>query len=136
MTSTATTDRAELDRIVQSYLDGRCADEQADFLEDNHTLWTDSLWRLLEQADQALERARQDIRGPERASVLNDLEDECERIDILLNDLLGPVEANGPDPEAVVVGTAQLQLSWSAGQIIAWAGGHEAETASAPHQHH
>ncbi len=127
MTSAATIDRADLDRIVQSYLDERCPDEQANLLEANHLLWTDSLWRLLEQADQALERARQEVRGPERASVLNDLEDECERIDALLSDLLGPAVVSGPDPDAVVVGKAQLQLSWSAGQIIAWGGGHEAE---------
>lgn len=129
MTPTATIDRVELDRIVQQYLDGRSTVEQEDFLEANHPLWIDSLWRLLEQADQALERARQSVKGPERASVLNDLEDECERIDDLLSDLIGPLESDGPDPEAVVVGQAQLQLSWSAGQIIAWGGGHEAEPA-------
>ncbi len=127
MTSMATIDRAKLDRIVQNYLDGHSSDKEADFLETNHPLWTDSLWRLLEQADHALESARQAVRGPERASVLNDLEDECDRIDELISDLLGPVVSTGPDPEAVVVGTAQLQLSWSEGQIIAWAGGHEAE---------
>jgi len=120
-------DRSQLDRIVQQYLDGRCSDDDADFLENNHPLWIDSLWRLLEDADRALEQARQSVRGPERAAVLNDLEDECERIDELLSDLAGPLTVAGPDPEAVVVGTAQLQLSWSAGQIIVWAGGHEAE---------
>ena len=127
MTSTATADRDELDRIVQNYLDGRSTDEEADYLESNHPLWADSLWRLLESADQALERARQNVRGPERAAVLNDLEDECDRIDELLSDLIGPLVVSGPDPDAVVVGTTQLQLSWSHGQIIAWAGGHEAE---------
>jgi len=70
-------DRAELDRIVQDYLDDRCTDAEADFLEANHPLWIDSLWRLREHADQELERARQSVRGPERASVLNDFEDEC-----------------------------------------------------------
>jgi len=129
MTSTATIDRAELDQIVLDYLDGRCSDEMADFLEDNHRLWIDSLWRLLERADIALEQARQSVKGPERASVLNDLEDECDRIDALLSDLAGPVVVSGPDPDAVVVGKAQLQLSWSEGQIIAWGGGHEAEPA-------
>jgi len=127
MTSTAAIDRVELDRIVQAYLDQRCTDAEADFLEDNHPLWVDSLWRLLEHADQNLERARQTVRGPERASVLNDFENECDRIDELLTDLIGPLAISGPDLEAVVAGTAQLQLSWSHGQIIAWAGGHEAE---------
>jgi len=127
MTTTATVDRDELDRIVQDYLDGRGSDQEADFLEANHPLWTDSLWRLLERADHKLEQARQNVRGPERAAVLNDFEDECDRIDELLADLIGPLTVSGPDPDAVVAGTAQLQLSWSHGQIIAWAGGHEAE---------
>ena len=129
MTSASTMSRAELDRIVQNYLDDRASDEEADFLEANHALWSDSLWRLLEQADYALEKARQDVRGPERASVLNDLEDQCDHIDELISDLNGPVVVSGPDPDAVVIGTAQLQLSWSTGQIIAWAGGHKAEPA-------
>ncbi|MCH9802627.1 hypothetical protein K0U73_02370 [bacterium] len=129
MTSASTMSRVELDRIVQNYLDDRASDEEADFLEANHALWSDSLWRLLEQADSALEKARQDVRGPERASVLNDLEDQCDHIDELISDLNGPVVVSGPDPDAVVIGTAQLQLSWSTGQIIAWAGGHEAEPA-------
>jgi len=59
MTATSTMDRSELDRIVQDYLDNRCTDAEADFLEANHPLWVDSLWRLLERADQDLERARQ-----------------------------------------------------------------------------
>ena len=120
-------DRERLDRIVQQYLDGRISDADEDFLEDNHELWTDSLWRLLEQADAALEHARQNVKGPERASVLNDLEDECDRIDALITDIAGPLEVAGPDPDAVVTGEAQLQLSWSRGQIIAWSGGHDAE---------
>ncbi|MEM7094702.1 MAG: SNF2-related protein [Actinomycetota bacterium] len=123
----ASIDRDNLDRIVQQYLDNRISDVDEDFLEANHPLWVDSLWRLLEQADVALEHARQNVKGPERASVLNDLEDECERIDDLITDLVGPVEVKGPDPDAVVTGTAQLQLSWSRGQILAWTGGHAAE---------
>ncbi|MBT5753462.1 MAG: hypothetical protein HOI41_00635, partial [Acidimicrobiaceae bacterium] len=47
MTSTSTMSRVELDRIVQNYLDDRASDEEADFLEANHALWSDSLWRLL-----------------------------------------------------------------------------------------
>jgi len=127
MTSTAAVDRVALDRMVQRYLDGRESDADAEFLEANQPVWIDSLWRLLEAADVALERARQDVRGPERSSVLADLEKECDRIDALLADIIGPLEVAGPDPDAVVVGTAQLQLSWSAGQLIAWAGGHQAE---------
>ena len=96
MTSTATIGREKLDRIVQSYLDGRSSDEEVDFLEANHPLWTDSLWRLLERADAAFEAARQTVNGPERNSVLNDLEDDCDRIDDLLADLLGPLETPRP----------------------------------------
>jgi len=120
-------DRAALDAIVQRDLDDHSTEADIEFLEANHALWVDSLWRLLERADAALEQARQTVKGPERSSVLNDFEAECDLINDLLDDLAGPVEVAGPDPDAVVVGHAQLQLSWTRGQIIAWSGGHQAE---------
>lgn len=117
--------------MVQRYIDDRISDADADFLEANHPLWVDSLWRLLERADVALERARQTVKGPERNAVLNDLEDECDRIDELLADLIGPLKETGPDLSGLVAGQAQLQLAWSSGQIIAWSAGHDTEPGDA-----
>lgn len=117
--------RDELDRLVQRYLDGVETDAEADYLEANHPHWVDSLWRLLEKADTELERARHNVKGPARGSILNDLETECLRIDELLEDLIGPSEPTGPDTSTLVAGEAQLQLSWSQGEIVVWAGGHE-----------
>jgi len=131
MTSSTAVDREHVDRMTQDYVDGIATDTDADWLEANPLIWADSLWRLLEQADQRIERARQSVKGPERAAVLNDLEDEADRIDELLTDLIGAPTDLPPDPAELVSGIAQLQLSWSSGQVIAWTGGHEAEPGDA-----
>ena len=70
--------------------------------------------------------------------VLNDLDEECFRIDDALTQLVGPPEekeltplpsnkpknrSNEPDEKT---GTAQLQLSWNDGQLVAWLAGHNA----------
>ncbi len=130
MNAIGTAGREQLDRMVQRYLDDRCSPDDISFLESNHELWADSLWRLLEHVDHAIERARHNIKGPERSSVINDLEDEAHYIDDLLTDLTGAPPEAAPAPTVstdLVQGELQLQLSWSSGQIISWAGGHQTE---------
>ena len=129
-----TSEHAEaLDQIAQAHLDGLATPAQIKTLEADHPAWTASLWRLLDDADLALERARKTIRGPERANVLNDLDDECFRIDDALTALLGPPaeEELTPAPKQPPAprektGVAQLQLSWNDGQLVAWMAGHDA----------
>ena len=70
--------------------------------------------------------------------VLNDLDEECFRIDDALTQLVGPPEEkeltplpnnkpkNRSNEPAEKTGTAQLQLSWNDGQLVAWLAGHNA----------
>ncbi|MDW3177319.1 MAG: DEAD/DEAH box helicase [Acidimicrobiia bacterium] len=129
-----TTEHPEaLDQIAQAHLDGLASPAQIKILEADPKAWTASLWRLLDDADAALERARRTVRGPERANVLNDLDDECYRIDEELTRLLGPPTEDEltPAPKQSQApreknGVAQLQLSWNDGQLVAWMAGHDA----------
>ncbi len=131
---------AQLDEFALANLDGRATPEQVKILAADKDAWAAALWRLLDDADAALERARKTVRGPERANVLNDLDEECFRIDDALTELIGPAaeEELTPDPNqkkqqqqkqqapAEKTGTAQLQLSWNDGQLVAWMAGHDA----------
>lgn len=124
-----------LDEIAQAHLDGLATPAQTRVLESDTRAWAESLWRLLDQADAALARARREVRGPERANVLNDLDDECYRIDEALTALIGPPSEDElievpkhqqQQPIREKAGVAQLQLSWNDGQLVAWFAGHEA----------
>jgi len=131
---TSTEQQSALDELAQAHLDGLATPAQIAALESSPDAWAASLWHLLDEADEALDRARQSIRGPERANVLNDLDDECFRIDEALTALIGaPAEEeltpaprqSSPAPREKS-GVAQLQLSWNDGQLVAWVAGHDA----------
>jgi SNF2-related domain/SNF2 Helicase protein/Helicase conserved C-terminal domain len=90
---------------------------------------------LLDQAESRLAAARRELRGPERAVVLADLDADCWRIDAALTELVGepddddlqpPTEdrRGGDTPSTPpVIGEVQLHLSRSDGRIVAWAAG-------------
>ncbi len=116
---------------MQAHLDGLATDEQARYLQENTEDWAASLFRLLDAAEMALSSARRDVRGPARAMVLSDLDEECFRIDAAITALVGaaqedelvplePVEQPLPPPATTPV---QLQLSRTDGRIVAWASG-------------
>ncbi len=111
----------EIDRLAQKHLDDRATAEEIALLESDRDAWIASLWRLLDEAEAALRRAQHNVRGHERAAVLADLDNECYRIDDVLNILEGPLP--DPEPEPVLVETTQLQLSWTQGRLVAWAAG-------------
>ncbi len=126
-----------LEDLAQAHVDGRATAEQLALLEADKDAWVAALWRLLDYADDTLEHARKTVRGPERANILNDLDEECFRIDAALTALIGPPK----DEELVPVknqggrnkqqprdktGTPQLQLSWNDGELVAWVAGHDA----------
>jgi len=85
-----------------------------------------------------LERDEKEPAFSQHRACLNDLDEECFRIDDALTELLGPAaeEELTPDPTqkkqkqqaapAEKTGTAQLQLSWNDGQLVAWVAGHDA----------
>ncbi|MEZ5168888.1 MAG: hypothetical protein R2695_21275 [Acidimicrobiales bacterium] len=131
-----TTDRAvlrssQLDRLVQAHIDGAATDEERAYLADRKAAWEESLWRLLDEAEGRLDRARRNLRGAERAVVLADLDADCWRIDRALTELVGePAEEelqpahHEAFPEAAPeapTGRVQLHLSRSEGRIVAWA---------------
>ncbi|MFT7473325.1 MAG: hypothetical protein ACI81L_000240 [Verrucomicrobiales bacterium] len=68
--------------------------------------------------------------------MLNDLDDECFQIDDALTAIIGAPkeeELTAPsrskqqvEPPVEKTGTAQLQLSWNDGQLVAWVAGHDA----------
>ncbi|WP_287289244.1 permease [Okeania sp. SIO2B9] len=76
----------------------------------------------------ALEQVTRDVRGPERSMVLADFEAEHRRIDDVLTELIGPASVRSPEPSepnkpaapVVEEGITQLQLSWTAGRVVAW----------------
>lgn len=126
--------------MVQSHIDGRATEEEIAYLREREAAWTASLWRLLDEAETRLAAARQNLRGPTRATVLADLDEDCFRIDAVLTEVTGPADEADlqPLPEqqqpertattaaaapAPIVGDVQLHLSRSDGRIVAWASG-------------
>ncbi len=118
--------------MTQAHLDDRATEDQVRHLESDPDAWAASLYRLLDAAEAALSAARRDVKGSARAVVLNDLDEECFRIDAALTALIGepaedelvPIEEPAQTGPAEVVGTVQLHLSRTDGRIVAWAAGH------------
>ena len=120
-----------MDQLVQSHLDGQATEEQIRYLHDNTEDWAASLFRLLDAAESALASARRDVRGPARAMVLGDLDEECFRIDAAITALIGapaedelvPLSPVEQSPAAPPTAPVRLQLSRTDGRIVAWASG-------------
>ena len=75
--------------------------------------------------------AVRDLSGPERDQVVSDLEAELERLELAYDRLTGASDAAdavlvAPDP----VGEVRLQASWSANEVVVWAGGPDTVPAS------
>jgi hypothetical protein len=144
---------AEFKELAQAHLDGLATDADLGILEAHEEDWVEALQALHRDVQATIDRVRSEVRGPERALVLADFEEERERIDAMLVELTGSspnapaVEASrderprsGPDTDrkpaddgqaedraASLPRTVQLQLSWHEGQVVAWAGGHEVD---------
>ena len=129
-----------LEDYAQAAIDGLAGKEQLAVLEADKDAWAAALWRLLDLADARLERARKTFRGPARANVLHDLDNECFRIDDALTALVGPpkeeeltsLPRNRKEKPPEKTGTPQLQLSWNDGQLVAWVSGHDARYEQEP----
>ncbi len=132
VTETTARSEAAFDDAAQAHLDGLASSDQVAMLKADEPGWVAALFRLLDDADKALETARREMRGPGRANVLNDLDEECFRIDAAITELIGPPteEELAPPPnerkpadKPREPGTTRLQLSWKGGHVVAWAGG-------------
>jgi len=102
-------------------------------LEADPEAWQLALYSLLADTDEALESVRT-LTGPERDQVVADFESERLALQRALRRQLGEPELDHGEIAADdefnfalstedVVGTMQLQVSWSPGRVVAWAGG-------------
>ena len=137
---TAAPDRARLEALVQAELDGRASAEDRALLEADRRRWEWVVEDLLDEVEDALDAVRERLRGAERAQVLADFEAERHDLVRALRRARGvPEDADdgldrygdddAPDAPATPAedGVARLQLSWSAGRLVAWAAGPGAE---------
>ncbi|MEX2659362.1 MAG: DEAD/DEAH box helicase [Acidimicrobiales bacterium] len=117
--------------LAEAAAAGEATLEQLAVLRAHPGAWRDVLERLLDETDEHLEAVRS-IRGEERHQIVADFEAERDRLSAAL-DLLAGVTAAGPGgaPAMQAPGEVRLQLSWSAGQLVAWAGGPFVATADA-----
>ena len=126
-----------VDALAQADIDGRATAGERALLEANRDAWIGSLWRLLDDAEEALASARRTVKGAARGSVLSDLDEECFRIDARLTALTGPpaphelaplrpehTEEEAASKPQAYTGAMQLHLSRTDGRIVAWAAGH------------
>jgi hypothetical protein len=147
---------AEFQQLAQAHLDGLATDADLELLGSYEDEWIEALEALHRDTQATIDRVRQEVRGPERALVLADFEEERERIDDMLVELTGSSPATraaeatrrGPDgsgseddegrgdddpsgpPVVALPRIPQLHLSWHDGKVVAWAGGFEVDTES------
>jgi hypothetical protein len=146
--------------LAQAQLDGVASAADLEVLAGHEEDWVDALHSLRREVQATLQRLAREVTGPERQLVLDDFEAERGRIDGMLTELTGtPPDApkgGGPRPQGPAKGgrdepkaadtaevvappararptTAQLQLSWDRGCIVAWTGeeDHDPESADA-----
>ncbi|MEM9130719.1 MAG: DEAD/DEAH box helicase [Actinomycetota bacterium] len=125
--------------LVQRHVDGLASERETAYLKAHQRGWVAGLLRLYDDAELSLERVNRELRGAERAIVVADFEQELRKIDDVLTELVGPPTTGRPQNDrpapqqqaAEETGTAQLQLSWVPGRVVAWAAGHNAAPESA-----
>ena len=111
-------------------VDGIATNEQLALLETDVPGWRRALERMLDDTEENLDAVR-DLSGPERDQVISDLEAELERLELAYDRLTGASDAAdavlvAPDP----AGEVRLQASWSANEVVVWAGGPDTVPAS------
>jgi superfamily II DNA or RNA helicase len=112
--------------LVDAEIDGRASEEDIATLFAEARRWRTALFERLDEADDALERAKR-IEGPERAQVVMDFESICDEVDAALDRLARregrePTEADDVTDEVEPVAPL-LQASWSPGRVVVWFGG-------------
>jgi len=136
-TGTAPAARRSLPLQVLAELEanGEATPEQVAVLESDPDAWLEALLDGLYETDEALKKVRS-ITGPERAQVVADFESARTALARAVRRLGGALD-DDPEPderglsELPEDGVARLQLSWSPGLVVAWAGGPGAKPVSA-----
>ena len=104
-------------------VDGIATTDQLALLEADAPGWRRALERLLDDTEDHLDAVKGRT-GPERDQAVADLEAELERLELAYDRLTGAADVAdavlvAPDP----VGEIRLQASWSANEVVVWAGG-------------
>jgi superfamily II DNA or RNA helicase len=107
-------------------VDGIATTEQLALLEADAPAWRRALERMLDDTEDSLDAAKA-ITTAERDQAVSDLEAELERVELAYDRLTGAAAVSdaivvAPDP----VGEVRLQASWSANEVVVWAGGPDA----------
>lgn len=109
--------RAQVAWYAESAAAGEASRAELDVLEAHPELWRDVLEELLEDTEASLASA-QHLGGGERAQVVADFESERTRLVAALERF-----GSGDGSTTLLATEPRLQVSWSAGRIVAWGGG-------------
>ena len=108
---------------VDAEVSGEASAEDRALLEANKDRWRETLERLLDHTEDGLDSVRT-LTGPERDQVVADFEQERDRLATALARLIGvPAPGAGPNATGALLPVSRLQVSWSAGELVAWVGG-------------
>jgi hypothetical protein len=130
-------DSQQLISAIWSISEGRGSDEQLALLRADQRASLAVLDRLIAETEEDLEVVR-NLPGEEREQVVADFTDTLHSLKNTARRLLRIATASPSEPvdlqqfyaaaaDRVDVAEVQLQASWSAGQIVVWAGGRGAE---------
>ncbi|MGZ4759992.1 MAG: hypothetical protein ACXV95_13100, partial [Acidimicrobiales bacterium] len=109
--------------LVDAEAAGEASAADRALLEAHKELWRDTLERLLDETEDGLDSVR-NLTGPERDQVVADFEQERDRLATALARLIGvPAPGAGPNATGALLPVSRLQVSWSAGELVAWVGG-------------
>ncbi len=123
-------DERRVEAAIWSIADGRGSDADLALVRVDERGSLAVLDRLIVEAEEDLASV-QSLRGDERAQVVADFHDTIDSLRAAAAVLRqAPTGSRGSEPDAVVAipceelepGEVQLQVSWSAGQLVVWAG--------------
>ncbi len=129
----------DLELAAWAVAEDRASERERAALEADPAAWQRMLERLIRETESKLDSVRS-LQGPEREWVVADFEDDLARLHAARRQLTGEPEPEPePDPNLVAAvddsdrdggGGVRLQASWSAGQIVVWAGGRDTGSTS------
>jgi hypothetical protein len=124
-----TTDTDVFDAAVWAAVEGAATQADLALLKASPREHRRTLERLLAEAEARYDEAEQ-LRGPERDQVLDDIEAELDVLEAAYDAIAPrpppkpqPQPKPAPKPEPQTPGEVQLQASWVSGRIVVWAAG-------------
>jgi len=107
---------------VWAAVEGRASDEQRALLEADPAGHLRAVERLIDDTDDRLDAARQ-LKGAERALVVSDFETDLALLESTYDLMTRAATSAAAGLVADPAGEVRLQASWSAGEVVLWAGG-------------